>query len=314
MIIKANGLKKTFKSRRGPVEAVRGVDIEVGDNEIVGLLGPNGAGKTTTLRMLTTLLSPSEGNADIAGHDLNTDPKGVRSSIGYVSQSGGAAGEALVAEEIEYHARFYGLVKRKARARTEELLPLLDLGGLERRPVKTLSGGQERRLHIALGLVHQPPLVFLDEPTTGLDPQSRNNMWEHIRRLRRDLGTTIVLTTHYLEEADALCDRIYIIDDGEIVAEGTPGELKSRVNGDLVTIGVPDGAERARQIASAQPGAGEVEAEDAVVRLRVPDGDKAVVTLLRDLDRESIKLDSLSVTRPTLDDVFLTLTGRTLRE
>lgn len=314
MIIEAHGLAKTFRTRRGPVDAVRGVDLEVADHEIVGFLGPNGAGKTTTLRMLTTLLDPSAGSAQVAGHDLRTDAHGVRRTIGYVSQSGGASPEALVAEEVEYHARFYGLSKEEARARTAELLPRLDLDGLAKRAVKTLSGGQHRRLHIALGLVHQPPLVFLDEPTTGLDPQARSNMWEHIRALRSELGTTVFITTHYLEEADALCDRIYIIDEGEIVAVGTPAQLKSRVRGDLVSIEVTDGAERAHQIAANQPAASDVALNETRVSFRVPNGDKAAVGLLRDLESHDIELDAISVQRPTLDDVFLTLTGRTLRD
>lgn len=314
MIIEARGLQKTFNSRRGKVEAVRGVDLDVADQEIVGFLGPNGAGKTTTLRILTTLLDASQGTATVAGYDLRREPRQVRRSIGYVSQSGGAADEALVAEEVNFHARFYGLSRRQADERTDELLPRMELGGLERRAVKTLSGGQRRRLDIALGLVHQPGLVFLDEPTTGLDPHSRSNMWEHIRKLRTELGTTIFLTTHYLEEADALCDRIFVIDNGEIVAVGTPDELKSQVSGDLVQVVVGDDPELAGSVAAEQPQATEVAVTDHTVSFRSPRGDQAVVALLRDLDTEGVQLTSLQVQRPTLDDVFLTLTGRTLRD
>lgn len=314
MIIEASGLKKIFNSRRGRVEAVRGVDLKVADQEIVGFLGPNGAGKTTTLRILTTLLGASEGTATVAGYDLRRNAKQVRRSIGYVSQSGGAADEALVAEEVSFHARFYGFSRRNARERTDELLPRMELTGLARRPVKTLSGGQRRRLDIALGLVHQPGLVFLDEPTTGLDPHSRNNMWEHIRKLRDELGTTVFLTTHYLEEADALCDRIFVIDHGEIVAVGTPDELKSQVAGDLVRLGVQDDPEPARKVVADQPDATEIAMEQQLVSFRAPRGDQAVVTLLRDLDSAGVKLTSLQVHRPTLDDVFLALTGRNLRD
>jgi ABC-2 type transport system ATP-binding protein len=239
-IIEARGLARTFKSRKRTVEAVRGVDLSVGDGEIVGFLGPNGAGKTTTLRMLTTLLRPTAGTATVAGADLLRDPLGVRKRIGYVPQAigqtmGGTDPSCLVLEELLDQAGLYHLRTDQAHQRAELLIGQLDLTGLERRLVKTLSGGQRRRLEIALGLVHQPPLVFLDEPTTGLDPQSRSNLWEHIGRLRSDLGTTVFLTTHYLEEADVLCDRVFIIDHGVIVADGTPDELKRRISGDVVT-------------------------------------------------------------------------------
>jgi len=230
-MIEARGLARTFTSRKRTVEAVRGVDLTVADGEIVGFLGPNGAGKTTTLRMLTTLLRPTAGTAAVAGADLLADPVGVRRRIGYVAQAIGATGggsdpNAMVGEEITLQAQLYRVPRAEIAGRTARLTRQLDLGGLDDRLVKTLSGGQRRRLDIALGLVHSPRLVFLDEPTTGLDPQSRSNLWDHIRRLREDLGTTVFLTTHYLDEADALCDRILVIDYGKIVAEGTPDERR----------------------------------------------------------------------------------------
>ena len=233
-IIEARGLARTFKSRKRSVQAVRGVDLTVTAGEIVGFLGPNGAGKTTTLRMLTTLLTPTAGSATVAGADLLRDPVGVRRRIGYVPQAigqtmGGTHDQCTVIEEMLDQAALYRIGNAEAAQRAERLIAQLDLSGLEQRPVKTLSGGQRRRLEIALGLVHQPPLVFLDEPTTGLDPQSRSNLWDHIRRIRAGLGTTVFLTTHYLEEADALCDRVLIIDHGVLVAGGTPDELKRRV-------------------------------------------------------------------------------------
>ncbi|MFC7728075.1 ABC transporter ATP-binding protein [Actinomadura keratinilytica] len=237
-MIKASGLARTFTTRRGTVEAVRGVDLSVAPGEIVGFLGPNGAGKTTTLRMLTTLLAPTAGTATVAGHDLRTDAAGVRRRIGYVAQGGGAAPAVPVGEELDLQARLYGVPDRAARI--ADLCARLELEGLLDRPAQTLSGGQRRRLDIALGLVHRPPLVFLDEPTTGLDPHNRGNLWEHIRRMRDEDGTTVFVTTHYLEEADALCDRILIIDHGRIVAEGTPDELKRRVSGDVVTLELAD--------------------------------------------------------------------------
>ena len=321
-IIQAHGLVKTFRTRRGTVEAVRGVDLEVSRGEIVGFLGPNGAGKTTTLRMLTTLLDPTEGSATVAGHDLAGNPTGVRRSIGYVSQAGGSAPEAIVREEIIFHARSYGISKTEAAARADELLPRMDLDGLAKRVVKTLSGGQRRRMDIAMGLVHQPELVFLDEPTTGLDPQSRANMWEHIQRIRAELETTIFLTTHYLDEADALCDRIFVIDAGRIVASGTSDELKSRVAGDLVRIslaGTSADVQAVRKVIADQPGATTPELEvdrsgATTVGFRVPNGHKVLVTLLRALDGAGIEPSDVQVHRPTLDDVFLTMTGRALRD
>src|SRR5579864_7989121 len=242
-IIEARGLARTFRSRKRTVEAVRGVDQTVGDGEIVGFLGPNGAGKTTTLRMLTTLLRPTAGTATVAGADLLRDPLGVRKRIGFVPQAigqtqGGTSDNSLVVEELMDQGAAYRIPRAETARRAAALIDQLDLGGLGQRYVKTLSGGQRRRLEIALGLVHQPPLVFLDEPTTGLDPQSRSNLWDHIRSLRSDLGTTVFLTTHYLEEADALCDRVFIIDHGVIAATGTPDELKRQVSGDVVTLRV----------------------------------------------------------------------------
>src|SRR5581483_2021713 len=211
-MIEARGLARTFRTRKGLVEAVRGVDLSVRAGEIVGFLGPNGAGKTTTLRMLTTLLTPTAGTARVAGCDLLGDPAGVRRRIGYVAQGGGTDPTCLADEELVLQAELYRLGAAAARRRAKELFAQLDLAGLEDRPVQTLSGGQRRRLDVALGLVHRPPLVFLDEPTAGLDPQARSNLWEHVRRLRGEHHTTIFLTTHYLDEADALCDRILIID------------------------------------------------------------------------------------------------------
>jgi ABC-2 type transport system ATP-binding protein len=318
-IIEATGLARTYQSRKRVVHAVRGVDLTVDEGEIVGFLGPNGAGKTTTLRMLTTLLRPTAGRATVAGADLLRDPLGVRRRIGYVPQAigqtmGGTDNQAKVSEELHDQAALYRIGRADGTRRAEALLSQLDLGGLGDRLVKTLSGGQRRRLEIALGLVHEPPIVFLDEPTTGLDPQSRSNLWDHIRRLRSDLGTTVFLTTHYLEEADALCDRVIIIDNGVTVASGTPDELKRHVSGDVVTLKVSGPAGQARSLLAAQPIVRDVAESDEELRLTVEHGEEALPALLRALDGAGMTISSISLSRPTLDDVFLTLTGRSLRD
>ena len=312
-MIQARGLARSFRTRRGTVEAVRGVDIDVAHGELVGFLGPNGAGKTTTLRMLTTLLAPTAGTATVAGCDLLADPVGVRRRIGYVGQAGGAGPDCPVLAELVLQGRLYGLPPGHARARGNELLEQLDLAGTERRLAGTLSGGQRRRLDIAMGLMHLPGLLFMDEPTTGLDPQSRANLWQHIRALRAEHGMTLFLTTHYLDEADALCDRILVIDFGCIVAEGSPDELKRTVAGDTVALGT-DAPGRTAQLAQCLPGATGLAVDGTTVRFRVPQGSTALPVLLRELDAAGIALESVEVHRPTLDDVFLTLTGRSLRD
>ncbi|MEV5320758.1 ATP-binding cassette domain-containing protein [Streptomyces sp. NPDC052687] len=232
-IISAAGLARTFPAKHGPVHAVRGIDLTVRQGEILGFLGPNGAGKTTTLRMLTTLLKPTGGTATVAGHDLATDPEGVRRACGYVAQSGGVDGQLPVREELVTQGRLYRLTRTRARERAEELAHELDLVGLLDRKAAALSGGQRRRLDIAMALTHRPRVLFLDEPTTGLDPGSRAALWDLVRRLRDEHGTTVFLTTHYLDEADALSDRLVIVDRGVVVAEGTPSALKLRYGGSL---------------------------------------------------------------------------------
>jgi ABC-2 type transport system ATP-binding protein len=320
-VIHARALARTFRTRTGPVEAVRGVDLDVEAGEIVGFLGPNGAGKTTTLRMLTTLLAPTSGSAEVAGCDLLRDPVGVRRRIGYVAQGGVTLPQARAGEEVVDQARLYGVTPGDARRRGQELFGQLDLDGLWERPCGSLSGGQRRRLDIVMGLVHSPGLVFLDEPTTGLDPQSRANLWGHIRGLRDELGVTVFLTTHYLDEADALCDRLLVIDNGAIVAGGTPEELKRAVSGDAITLTVrePSDADTALLVVKELPGAEgaasrEVPELGFQVSVRVPLGGAALPALLRNLDARGVSAEAVEVRRPTLDDVFLSLTGRSLRD
>jgi ABC-2 type transport system ATP-binding protein len=316
-MITARGLARSFTTKSGPIDAVAGVDFDVQPGEVVGLLGPNGAGKTTTLRMLTTLLMPSRGTATVAGCDLISQPREVRRRIGYVAQVGAAPSAGTkVGEELITQARLQGLSKADAAARLHDVAPRLDLGGLEGRALLELSGGQRRRFDIALGLMHEPRLVFLDEPTTGLDPQSRANLWQHIRSLRDDAGVTVVITTHYLDEADALADRVLVMDEGKIVADDTPDALKARISGDIVTLGLADALERERAegVVRGSVAAREVTSTDTAVQVTVDDGATAVAPLLRALDAAGLSPTSITVNRPTLDDVFLTLTGRSLRE
>ncbi len=314
-MITAHGLARSFTTKTGPVDAVKAIDFHVAEGEIVGLLGPNGAGKTTTLRMLTTLVSPTSGTATVAGADLITQSREVRRRIGYVAQIGATPSPGTrLGEELVTQARLQGMTRESAERRLAELLPTIDLAGFEKRTLAEMSGGQRRRFDIALGLMHSPKLVFLDEPTTGLDPQSRANLWDHIRSLRDDHGVTVMLTTHYLDEADALADRLLVMDDGRIVADDTPEALKARVSGDVVTVSIDGDLERARVVAvdALQPRTSMVEGDRLV--LTVERGDLAVPDLLRALDGAGLPLRSVQVHRPTLDDVFLTLTGRSLRE
>ncbi len=313
-MIKTKGLRKSFRSRKTTVEAVRGVDLTVEDGEVFGFLGPNGAGKTTTLRMLATLLVPDDGIATIAGADLRTRPGDVRRRIGYVAQGGSTWDEVSAREELVLQARLYGIGKAEAQRRATAALEAFQLSEYADRKCKTYSGGQRRRVDIALGIIHQPKVVFLDEPTTGLDPQSRAHMWDEVRRLRAD-GMTVFLTTHYLEEADALCDRIAIIDHGEIVAEGTPDELKRQIAGDVVTVGLNGATPRAAELLDGQPYIRKVETpEGGGLRLYVDTGSTAIPQILRTLDGAGIDLGSIELHRPSLDDVFLAKTGRSLRE
>jgi ABC-2 type transport system ATP-binding protein len=232
-IISTAGLTRAFRTKHGLVEAVRGIDLVVRPGEILGLLGPNGAGKTTTLRMLTTLLAPTGGAATVAGCDLATDPAGVRLACGYVAQSGGVDPQVTAREELVTQGRLYRLPKARAAERAEELAHDLGLTDLLDRRTSTLSGGQRRRLDIALALTHHPKVLFLDEPTTGLDPAGRAGLWDLVRRLRDEHGTTVFLTTHYLDEADALSDRLVIVDKGVVVADGTPTALKLEHGGSI---------------------------------------------------------------------------------
>ncbi len=313
-VIRTQGLTKTFTRHQQTVEAVQSLDLTVEDGELVAFLGPNGAGKSTTLRMLTTLVAPTSGTAEVAGHDVVRDQRAVRRSIGYVGQGNAAGHQQRGRDEVVGQARAHGLSRAAARARAEELLAAFDLTEHAGRPVSTLSGGQRRRLDVAIGLVHQPRLMFLDEPSTGLDPQNRANLQEQVRRLNRELGTTIVLTTHYLEEADAIADRVVVIDHGRVIADDTATRLKAGL-GDLVSLGfgcaddAAQAAVRARRLGDAT-----VEVDGSTVSVRVAHGRDLAPGLLADLAGTGTPATRIEVVSATLDDVFLDLTGRSLRE
>lgn len=315
-VVVIKNIKKFFPSKHGSVKAVDGVNLQVASGEVFGFLGPNGAGKTTTLRILTTLLVQDSGDAFVAGFNVKKEPDQVRRHIGYVSQAGGADRPATGRENLILQGQLYGMPTPTASARAEELIQLLDLSEFAERIVYTYSGGQRRRLDVALGLMNRPIVLFLDEPTTGLDPQNRANLWVQIKKLRQE-GTTIFLTTHYLEEADVLCDHIAIIDDGRIVAEGTPLELKKQVAGDCITIGIENPEEKTPKLISLLEKADfmrEVKKDDDHLRLYVKDGAKAISEVLRLLNQQKINLKTITLSEPSLDDVFLSQTGHSLRD
>jgi ABC-2 type transport system ATP-binding protein len=328
--VQVTGLRKTFHVKGAPVAALTGIDLTVAPGEIFGLLGPNGAGKTTTLRILTTLLPADAGEALVAGADVRREPALVRRRIGYVGQLGGADVNATGRENLLLAGRLYGLSAAGASRRCAELLGVFGLadggaGVLADRAVRTYSGGQRRRLEVALGIMHRPGVLFLDEPTTGLDPQNRANLWDELRQLR-DGGTTVFLTTHYLDEADQLSDRVAIVDRGRVIALGTPDELKRRYSADTISVtpdpGAPEAVpmlarELARDLARELAGAPYVEradVEDGAIRLTVTDTTRAMAAVFGMLAARGVPTRAASVARPSLDDVFLRETGRSLRD
>ena len=315
-MISTRELTKDFVvSRTETVHAVRGISLDVEPGELVAVLGPNGAGKTTTLRMLTTLIAPTSGTAKVAGYDVAAEPSRVRRQIGYVGQGNGAGHSQRVSDELYGQGVIYGLDRRAARRRTDELLESLELKDLAQRKVSDLSGGQRRRLDVAMGLVHAPSLLFLDEPSTGLDPQNRANLWDHILRMRAEHDMTIVLTTHYLDEADSMAERVVVVDHGEVIADDTADALKTDLAGDQLALTVaPSNLSRTAELAEQLPGAREVVAQGDRVTLRVVDGPAALPILLGAAQRNGVPVATAQVHRPTLDDVFLNLTGRSLRE
>jgi ABC-2 type transport system ATP-binding protein len=310
-MITAEGLVKRYKSRSGEVRALDGLDLAVPQGSVLGLLGPNGAGKTTAVRILTTLLEPDEGSAVIAGIDVRHDPRGVRERIGLSGQYAAVDEHLTGFENLDMIGRLYKLGRTRSRARARELLERFDLDDAADRPVKGYSGGMRRRLDLAGALVAAPPVLFLDEPTTGLDPRSRSGMWDVIRELVRG-GTTLLLTTQYLEEADRLADEIVVIDKGRAIAKGTADELKLQVGGERVELVLLDPADvdKARAVL-AQVAVGEVAGDEDSRALSAPvsGGAADLRTVLTALGRAAVEVTDVGLRRPTLDDVFLHLTG-----
>jgi ABC-2 type transport system ATP-binding protein len=315
-MIHARDLTRTFKTKAGPVEAVRGLSLDVAEGELVAFLGPNGAGKSTSVRMLTTLLPLTSGSANVGGHDVASDAANVRRKIGYVGQGTGSGPYHRVRDELVTQGKAQRMSTSAAKKRADELLGLLELEGLADRDCASLSGGQKRRLDVALGLMHTPPILFLDEPSTGLDPHSRANLWEHITRIRNASGMTIFLTTHYLDEADTMAERVMVMDNGALIADDTPARLKADLAGDTIHVSVlsEDQSTSAAEIAQNLPDARETRVTGRDVAVTLRDGEAVLPEFVRRLHQSGIEAISARVVRPTLDDVFLGLTGRSLRE
>jgi ABC-2 type transport system ATP-binding protein len=307
--IQVEGLERRF----GDFTAVAGIDLQVEPGEIYGFLGPNGAGKSTTCRMLCTLTSPTGGRAMVAGYDVARQPGAVRLAIGAALQATALDLKQTGNELLRQQGRYYGLNKTQVEGRLAELRTMIDLGDALDRPIGGYSGGMKRRVDLAAALLHNPRVLFLDEPTTGLDPSSRALVWEEVRRLNTDLGVTIFLTTQYLEEADALANRVGIIDRGVIVAEGTPGELKRRIGGSVIRIGVGD-PDAARGIVAAVPGVESVAVVGNELTATALDGPAVISPIAVALANANIAVHALTMREPSLDDVFLTVTGHHLQE
>ncbi len=316
--IEVRALNRSFrvKGRAEPVEAVRGIDFTVATGELVAFLGPNGAGKSTTVRILTTLVPPTSGEARVAGFDVVREGAEVRRRIGYVGQGTGSGPYHRVRDELVTQGLAQRMPRRAAADRADELLELLELEGTADRLAATLSGGQRRRLDVAIGLMHAPPLLFLDEPTTGLDPHSRANLWDHVRALRATHGTTIFLTTHYLDEADAMAERVMIMDHGALIANDSPTQLKSGLGGDRLRLELGSAADAlaAGALMRELTGARAPIVEGTVATVTAANGEAALPRLLRAMTEHGLAVVAASVQRPTLDDVFLSLTGRSLRD
>jgi len=306
-----SGLTKVFNKN---LVAVDHVDFTVKEGEIFGFLGPNGAGKTTTINMLITVLRPTEGSGVVCGHDIVKDASGVRDCIGVVPQEYTADEDLTGFENVILCADLYGIPRDESKKRAEELLKLVELTKFKDKQVATYSGGMRRRLELACGLINRPHVFFLDEPTLGLDVQTRAATWNYIKLLKKEYGMTIFMTTHYLEEADMLCDRIAIIDHGKIITMGAPNDLKEGLGGDIMTLSIQDGEEDISNLIKEVPRVKEVKRQEGAYRIKVVDGEETAPTIIDAVRAEGHKVTRLSLTKPTLDEVYLEYTGRTLRE
>lgn len=309
MIIEAKGLTKTFEMS---AKVVDGASFSVGEGEVFSLLGPNGAGKTTTIRMLTTLTKISEGSAFIGGYDVVKHPKEVRAIIGVVPQEVTLDNELKGIENLLLAAKLQHVPSQVAKARAVELLALVELDGFAERRVSTYSGGMKRRLQLVAALVHQPKILFLDEPTVGLDIQTRTRIWDYIVTLKEQ-GKTIFMTTHYLEEADRLSDTVAIMDRGKIMVEGSPSELKGSLHGDVITIAV-EGTEDITMYLKSFPDVKEVVRNDDTYWLKLPKAESALPAIITGVASMNVKIRETSFSKPTLDQVFLEVTGRSMRD
>ncbi|WP_112242077.1 ATP-binding cassette domain-containing protein [Kribbella monticola] len=317
LAIEVTDLVKTYPAARKkpPVRALDGLTFDVPAGVVLGLLGPNGAGKSTAVKILTTLSRADSGTARVAGLDVVNDQQAVRLAIGYVPQKSSSDPMATGTENLVLSGRIYGLSKSDSVRRSAELLERFGLADAADRQVRTYSGGMQRKLDVALGLVHRPTVLFLDEPTTGLDPEARADLWTEVERLSAAEGLTVLLTTHYLEEADRLAAQLAIVDHGKVVASGSPEELKAELRGDSVQVELADAtsANRVHSLISELPGIGEIVVEGNVLRARVDRGATAVPAVLGVLEEQEIAVAAVTVARPTLDDVYLRYTGRTFR-
>jgi ABC-2 type transport system ATP-binding protein len=309
-IIEAEHLTKVYK---GKVKAVDDISFSVEEGEIFGFLGPNGAGKTTTIKMLNTVAAITSGKATVAGQDVSKHPGAVRDVIGVVPQELTADDELQGLENILLSARLHHVRGDEAKKRAHELLALVDLEASANRRVKTYSGGMRRRLQLAIGLVHTPKVLFLDEPTLGLDVQTRTNMWEYMKRLNKEKGLTVFMTTHYLEEADGLCDRIAIIDHGVIKASGSPSQLKEKVGGDVLNIELTAGPDITGFLKGI-PDVSDVVRIDQAYRIKLPKTERALPAIVEGVTKKGLEIKEISFTKPTLDEVFLDITGKSMRD
>ena len=319
LIIETKDLRKNFvsksKGKNKIVEAVKGINLGIVKGEIFGFLGPNGAGKSTTQKMFSTILLPTSGEVKINGYDLVKQQQQIRQCIGYVSQAGGTDSMSTGVENLVLQAELYGLDVKTAKKRADEFIERFQMSSFADRVASSYSGGQKRRLDLALGMINHPEILLLDEPTVGLDPQSRAYLWDEIKKLRRD-GITVLLTTHYLDEADKLCDTVAIIDNGEIVAIGTPAKLKSDIGADTVLLGFANeqAAKESKGMLEKEFQAKKVQVKENFIHLHIKDGERELPNILRLLDSNNLEVQSIAMSKPSLDDVFLKHTGRSLRE